>query len=75
MELADNAPMIPRREVIAILNELQLMQTRLLIILNQHAPEHFKETEARQPKVAQPEWSSNGTGHFEQPMVHTVTGE
>ena len=71
----DNAPMIPRREVIAILNELQLMQTRLLIILNQHEPEHFKETEARQPKISHVEWSSNGTGHFEQPMVHTVTGE
>lgn len=38
-----NAPMIPRREVIDILNQVQMLQTRLLIILNQYEPEHFNE--------------------------------
>lgn len=68
-----NAPMIPRKEVIAILNELQLMQTRLLIILNQHEPEHFKETEARQPKVSQPVWSQSSTGINTSEIVNTLT--
>lgn len=67
--------MIPRQEVIAILNELQLLQTKLLIILNKYEPDHFKETEARQPKVSQPIWSSDGSGLPEQSMVSTFTGQ
>lgn len=68
-----NAPMIPRKVLIDVLNELQLLQTRILIALNQHAPDHFKETASRPDKVTQPVWSSTGTGQPEQSVVSTLT--
>lgn len=68
-----NAPMIPRRAIIEILNEVQLLQTRLVILLNQHAPEHFKETQAREPKVSQPVWAESTTGLPESELVRTTT--
>jgi len=68
-----NAPMIPRKDVIDVLNQLQLIQTRLLIMLNQYAPEHFKETASRPDKIASPVFTESSTGYPEQQVVHTLT--
>lgn len=45
-----NAPLIPRREVVAILNQVQQLQTSLLILLNRYEPDHFagKQDETKQ---------------------------
>ena len=67
-----NAPMIPRSEVIEILNQIQLLQTRLLIILNKNEPDHFKEAKAREHKVESPSWSSSGTGLEPEQIVRTI---
>lgn len=46
-----NAPLIPRREVVAILNQVQQLQTSLLILLNRYEPDHFagKQDEKETP--------------------------
>jgi len=73
LDITGNAPMIPRSEVIAILNELQLLQTKCLILLSKYEPDHFKETETRQPKVHETVWSQSTTGLPESQVVSTVT--
>ena len=73
LDITGNAPMIPRSEVIAILNELQLLQTRCLILLSKYEPEHFKEAKTGQPQVSQTVWSQSTTGLPQSEVVHTVT--
>lgn len=36
-----NAPLIPRREVVEILNQLQMLTTKVTILLNRYEPDHF----------------------------------
>lgn len=36
-----NAPLIPRRELVDILNQLQMLTTKVIVILNRYEPDHF----------------------------------
>lgn len=72
-DITGNAPMIPRSEVIAILNELQMLQTRCLILLSKYEPEHFKEAQTKPDQLTPPSWSQSGTGLSEQSLVRTIT--
>jgi hypothetical protein len=72
-DISGNAPLIPRKVLIEVLNELQLLQTKVLIALNQYEPAHFKETERRSDKVAPPVWAESSTGLPESEVVRTTT--
>jgi hypothetical protein len=72
-DITGNAPMIPRAKFIEALNKIQELQTQMLIVLNQYAPEHFKETERRADKVAPPVWAESSTGLPQSEVVSTTT--
>lgn len=44
-----NAPLIPRREVVEILNQVQQLQTKLVILLNRYEPDHFNGKQDETP--------------------------
>lgn len=73
LDEAGNAPLIPRSEFIKAINQMQLAVSHMLITLDQYAPEHFKETENRQPKVSETVWAQSTTGLPQSEVVHTVT--
>jgi len=70
-----NAPMIPRQQIIEVLGQVQLLQTKLLIILNQYEPEHFNESTSKRNDQTIPDSvrTSDSSGHPEQPVVYTLT--
>jgi len=69
-----NAPTIPRREVIEVLNQVQMLQTHLLILLNRYQPTHHEGTEARNNEpVPDSSWTSHSTGLPESEVVRTTT--
>jgi len=72
-DITGNAPMIPRSEVIAILNELQMLQTRCLILLSKYEPDHFKETKTRPHQAPPIVWAESSTGLPESEVVRTIT--
>lgn len=69
-----NAPTIPRREVIEVLNQVQMLQTHLLILLNRYQPTHHEGTESRPDATIQDATrTSHSGGSAEQPVVYTFT--
>lgn len=69
-----NAPPIPRAEVIDILNQVQGIMTRLIIILNHYEPDHHAGTESRKNSIVPNETrTSHSGGSAESPVVYTLT--
>ena len=61
--------MIDRSEIIDLLNQVQLIQSKLIILLERY--EH-DQTEAVQRGTVQPVWTSDSSGQGQETVVHSV---
>lgn len=59
---------ITREEIVSLLNQVQLMQTKLLLLLNKYEAE---QTETIRTEIPEPIWASTGTDGGKE-VVHTT---